>query len=466
MGGYCSVRAGLLCLSVASLGLALSGCGGSSHSATGTTQNSQQQSGQLPASADPSGQFQTFSTSGTVNFSNEFFQSLGSNGRKCVSCHLPGEGWSVSPPGIQARFNNTSGTDPIFTPNDGSTCPTDDVSTVAARQTAYSLLLNKGLIRIARPIPGGAEFTLTGASDPYNCSTSTAIAMFRRPLPATNLKFENTIMWDSREDLFAQTIFNDLKSQAKNATLGHAQSAAAPTDAQLTSIVNFELALFNAQTVDNAAGSLTDQGGRGGPQNLSKEPFTPGANSVFAVGSFFNPDVFNLYIAWESLSGTDSVTQARLSIARGEKLFNSKLVNIDSVRGFNDVLNQVIFAGTCSSCHSTFNVGNSSTNQSMNIGTADATRRTPDLPLYTFTCANNQGIFQVDDPGLALTTGKCADIAKFKVPVLRDLAPRAPYFHDGQAATLLDVVNFYNNRFQIGLTTQEKTDLVNFLNSL
>src|SRR4051812_40159644 len=199
MGGYCSVQFRLLCASVAGLALVLSGCGGGSHTtSSSSSQATQQKSGQLPATADPSGQFQTFSTSGTVNFSNEFFQSLGSNGRKCVSCHLPGEGWSVSPPGIQARFNNTSGTDPIFTPNDGSTCPTDDVSTVAARQTAYSLLLNKGLIRIARPIPAGAEFTLTGASDPYNCSTSTAIAMFRRPLPATDLKFENTIMWDSR----------------------------------------------------------------------------------------------------------------------------------------------------------------------------------------------------------------------------------------------------------------------------
>ena len=462
MGRYCSVQ--FLCLGVASLGLLLSGCGGGSHATTsGSTPNTQQTTGQLPASSDPSGQFQTFSTSGTVNFSNEFFQSLGTNGRKCVSCHQPGEGWSVSPPGIKARFNNTGGTDPIFTPNDGSTCPTDDVSTVAARQTAYALLLNKGLIRIARPIPAGAEFTVTGANDPYNCTTSTVVAMFRRPLPATNLKFENTVMWDSREDV-AQLLFDDLKSQAKNATLGHAQSAAAPTDTQLASIVNFELGLFNAQTFDNAAGSLTAQGGRGGPQILAQQPFTPGANSVFAPG--FNQNAFDLYTAWEPLSGSDSVTQARLSVARGEKLFNTKLINIDSVRGFNDVLNQVIVAGSCSSCHSTPNVGNSSINQSMNIGTTDATHRTPDLPLYTLTCANNAGVFQVSDPGLALTTGKCNDIGKVKVPVLRDLAPRAPYFHDGQAPTLLDVVNFYNNRFQIGLTDPEKADLVNFLNSL
>src|SRR5207253_10307509 len=130
-----------------------------------------------------------------------------------------------------------------------------------------------------------------------------------------------------------------------------------------------------------------------------------------------------------SLSGTDNGTQARLSIARGEKLFSTKLINIDVVRRLNDVLNQVIVAGTCSTCHSTPNVGNSSTNQSMDIGTANANRRTPDLPLYTLTCTNNS-ILQVDDPGFALTSGKLHDIANLKIPLLRDLPPRAPYLHD------------------------------------
>jgi cytochrome c peroxidase len=41
---------------------------------------------------------------------------------------------------------------------------------------------------------------------------------------------------------------------------------------------------------------------------------------------------------------------------------------------------------------------------------------------------------------------------------------RAPYFHNGSARTLLDVVNFYNQRFNIG--NQQKQDLVNFLNTL
>jgi cytochrome c peroxidase len=65
-----------------------------------------------------------------------------------------------------------------------------------------------------------------------------------------------------------------------------------------------------------------------------------------------------------------------------------------------------------------------------------------------------------------LITGQCADIGKLKGPILRGLAARAPYFHNGSAATLQDVVEFYDQRFNIGLTNQEKTDLAAFLNSL
>ncbi len=73
---------------------------------------------------------------------------------------------------------------------------------------------------------------------------------------------------------------------------------------------------------------------------------------------------------------------------------------------------------------------------------------------------------QTTDPGRALVSGRCGDIGKFKVPVLRGLAARPPYFHNGSAATLDDVVTFYNKRFHIGLTAWESADLVAFLRSL
>jgi len=73
---------------------------------------------------------------------------------------------------------------------------------------------------------------------------------------------------------------------------------------------------------------------------------------------------------------------------------------------------------------------------------------------------------QTTDPGLAMITGKWADIGKFKGPILRGLAARAPYFHNGSAATLLDAVNFYDTRFNIGMSAQQKSDLVAFLSAL
>jgi cytochrome c peroxidase len=77
-----------------------------------------------------------------------------------------------------------------------------------------------------------------------------------------------------------------------------------------------------------------------------------------------------------------------------------------------------------------------------------------------------QTVFRTTDPGRALVSGKCADIGKTKGPILRGLAARAPFFHNGSAATLSDAVTFYNNRFTMGLTEQDKAALVAFLNSL
>ena len=70
------------------------------------------------------------------------------------------------------------------------------------------------------------------------------------------------------------------------------------------------------------------------------------------------------------------------------------------------------------------------------------------------------------DPGRAMVTGKCADIGKFRVPGLRGLAARAPYFHSGTANTLMDVINFYDTRFNLTITDDQKADLVAFMNTL
>jgi cytochrome c peroxidase len=57
-------------------------------------------------------------------------------------------------------------------------------------------------------------------------------------------------------------------------------------------------------------------------------------------------------------------------------------------------------------------------------------------------------------------------MGKVNGAVLRGLAARAPYFHNGSAATLMHAVNFYDQRFGIGFTERQKQDLVTFLNPL
>jgi len=65
-----------------------------------------------------------------------------------------------------------------------------------------------------------------------------------------------------------------------------------------------------------------------------------------------------------------------------------------------------------------------------------------------------------------LISGKCIDVNRGKGPILRGLAARAPYFHNGAAANLQQLVDFYNERFQMDFTAEQKGDLIAFLNSL
>jgi cytochrome c peroxidase len=430
-------------------------------------------------SSDPTGTLSTYSTAGGIDISNPFFQNLGTNGRTCNTCHVSNNAWSVTPPDIQARFNASQGLDPIFRPVDGSNCPSDDVSTLQARQSAYSLLLNKGLIRISLPVPAKAEFAITDIRDPYDCpeTTTTQPAMYRRPLPATNLPFLSAVMWDGRETVFGSVLgksinlTQSLSNQATDATFGHAQATTAPTPQQLTQIVAFETALFTAQISDNAAGSLTVKGATGGPVNLSTQPFYIGINDSLGgdpTGAAFNPVAFTTYSNWANLTGANA-TAARQSVARGEALFNTYPIAITDVGGLNDALGQTTINGTCTTCHDTPNVGNHSFSVPLNIGTtaypAVAALDISGLPVYEIECSNGTEV-RVTDPGRAVISGKCADIGKVKGPILRGLAGRAPYFHNGAAATLADVIEFYNQRFNLNLTDQQKADLAAFLQTL
>jgi cytochrome c peroxidase len=426
--------------------------------------------------SDPHGRFANFNLAGpTDTTKNAFFEDLGTNGRVCATCHQASDAWSVTPPHIQDRFNASRGADAIFRPNDGSGCPTQDVSTERARRDAYHLLLTKGLIRIELPVPANAEFTVLNNDNPYGCTSVSAISAYRRPLPTTNIPYLSTVMWDGRETLkdadgSFQPINFDLAQQAASATMIHAQGQR-PTDEQIQQIIDFETHIFTAQTQDREAGELNDDGARGGPAALSQQEFFIGINDPLGMnptGAPFLSTIFSLYDHWEHIGDRryDEHTSARRAVAGGQKLFNTLPIPITGVAGLNDVLKVDTIHGFCGTCHDSPNVGDHSVPAPLNIGLVDASRRTADLPLITVKCSATGLVTQVSDIGRAMVTGKCADIGKFKGPILRGLAGRAPYFHNGSAATLDDVVDFYNTRFNLNLSQRDRDDLVAFLETL
>jgi hypothetical protein len=407
---------------------------------------------------------------------NLFFEPLGTNGRSCASCHRPDQGWSITPVDLRDRFDASDGLDPVFRTNDGSNCEAADISTTKKRRRAFSLLLTKGLIRVALDVPARAEFDIVRVDDPYGCNAPLSSAsMYRRPLPSANLKFVSAVMWDGRASATGRDIRDGLVAQVHDAVTGHFQGTP-PAEAQVQAIVDFELGLYAAQVQSRAAGRLDVGTARGGPRAMTREPFCIGINDPLnmlpampgvcpSMSGGLDPFVFSLFRGW-----TDDASAQRQAIARGEAIFNTRQFVIDNVAGLNggpeDPIRRPLLNGTCTVCHDTPQAGNHSVPMALNIGVAAASRRMPDMPLYTLRHRLTGDTVQTMDPGRAMVTGKWKDIGKFKGPVLRALAARAPFFHDGSAATLADVIRFYDTRFQARFTEQEKADLLAFLQAL
>jgi hypothetical protein len=458
---------------------------------------------------DRSGYVSTYNVHGDIDESNPFFQELGTNGRTCATCHQLDESMGLELKHIQQRFAESGGTDPLFAPVDGANCP----DAQKGNANAHSLLLNNGVIRVGITLPEETEFNIAVVSDPYGCAITTdpitgrpTISVYRRPLPATSLGFLSAVMWDGRETkaplndekTFLQNLKIDLRQQAIDAVLGHSQAQHPPTESQLAEIVNFELGLFTAQVSDDRAGVLYQGGARGGPVELARQPYYPGINDSLGHdphGKKFDPKVFDLYRSWiDDNAQNDPETNpeqraARAAIAAGEQIFNSAPLKITAVRGLNDNPDLGYpkeIDGTCTTCHDTPNVGNhsfplpldigtshsASNEQDPNIAAALAQLSQPVTPVFLINnCPDRQDpsrtlAFYTSDPGKGLITGKCSDVNRGKGPVLRGIPARAPYFHNGSAANLTELVNFYDKRFQMNLSEQQKRELVAFLNSL
>jgi cytochrome c553 len=378
---------------------------------------------------NPSGLSTTFSTRGFVDLAGEYFQPQGTNGRACSTCHTPQDAWSINPGTIGRLFAQTNGTHPIFNPLDANN-PEADLSTVDARRAGYSMLLTRGLFRRGGAPRAEREWDVIAVDDPHGFANVSRIVQWRRPMPTINFHLGSaTVAWDDGNTIGTDQLAG-LTNQATRNVTGAQQGQPAPPEV-IAEIVAFETTLSTAQTVSFTAGILNAAGARGGAEEL--------ARMTRAAGRF------DLFDAW-----MDSRVPARAQIARGQELFNNPNPG----------------GRTCNACHNSANNGTNINNLLFDIRTASAETRTPDLPLYTIRNRTTGEERQLTDTGRGNVTGLWSDLGRFKTPTLRALAARAPYFHNGIAGTLEDVVRHYETHLGFVFTSQERADLVAFLKAL
>jgi hypothetical protein len=380
----------------------------------------------------------TFSPAGFVDLTTAFHVPQGTNGRTCETCHLPHAGWSIRPADVELRFLLTAGKDPLFNPLDANS-PTADVSSAEARYAAYSML-RKGLFRRGGDVPANAEFEILEVDDPLRAGGSTTrFTFFRRPLATANFHIAKNIGWHDQNADGSGNAHAGLVAQARGAITGALQGPV-PTAETLETVASYQEGLRFAQASINGLGSLSSCGAKGGPENLS--------NQLPQLG------LFDLFDAWANLAPgsctTRSADRKRAQIARGQELFNS--MNPGGRR--------------CSGCHSTANNGSSMSGALFDIGTSRWELRKPGMPLYKLRNKVTGEIHVTTDPGRALRTGKWQDLDRFKSPSLRGLVARAPYFHNGTAANLKEVVVHYEKMLHFQFTDREREDLVAFLEAL
>jgi hypothetical protein len=246
-----------------------------------------------------------------------------------------------------------------------------------------------------------------------------------------------------------------LQSQATSAALTHEQASAAPAPAQLKQIEDFERQLFMAQQWDVLGGLLGEPGGPPllGADNLARGVAVGAVPAADNLATSFDP--------WRNLSTANLAIRQRAfreSVLRGVDLFASREFRLADGK-----------QGTCATCHGP------GINHSIDIGTTNlpTAKESPELPLFRITCDASAPphpqlgrTFLTQDPGRALITGRCADVGSILMQQFRGLTARAPYFANGSAGDLAELVDFFDRRFKIGLTDKEKQDLVNFLSIL
>jgi len=356
-------------------------------------------------------------------FNNRNLKKLGGNGRSCADCHMPSDGFQLSPAAARARFDalqenlehNRNADDPLFRPVDA-----DDFRVNGESAIDYSNLLDNGLIRVTMPLPLNVKLIDPVTGQP---SDETSVDLWRAVMPIPNVAItgpDNVLpVWPPgapRAPIMGQDPngpnrqggyqhdgrFGTLQEQARGALIAHAQVSVEPPLDMLDDLAAFQQTLFSSPSVEALANAI----------NSLQTPFPdpdPELNELEQQGKVvFNRSCAQCHGGTLHPSGSTPETAFVRPIVRYHNIFTA--CPRPTTDGF----------APCPA------------------------RLARNARTYRITLAN--GSFQfvtTSDPGRMLLTGQPADLFVMDVTQLRGISRTAPYFHNNSAATLEEVIDHY-----------------------
>ena len=200
--------------------------------------------------------------------------------------------------------------------------------------------------------------------------------------------------------------------------------------------------------------------GKNGPQEIPPAYGLQDVHSITVTGDGTDIAYWNRYVAVTQMGGHGSFSEPRtgVSVTNGtDDLVSGKLPALQAYQlsipapaspaGSFDAAaaarGKQVFDVTCATCHSGPEL-------------TDANTRLHPV---------SDSMGEPEPPGVPSYASRSAT-KMYRTAPLKGIWQHPPYFHNGTAATLEDVVNIYNDRRSLGLTSDQRADLVQYLKSL
>ncbi len=367
---------------------------------------------------------------GRAAFNNRNLKDLGGNGRACSDCHMPSEGFQLSPASARARFDalvaarehDRNADDPLFRPVDA-----DDFRVNGDNANDFSNLVENGLVRVTLPLPPNVRLIDPATGQPTD---ETSVDLWRAVMPVNNVAITGPDgvppIWPpgaprvpimgvdpngpNRQGGYQHDArFGTLQEQARGALFAHAQVTVEPPVRMLDDLSAFQRTLFSSQGVELLAAAILS-----GSATLPDPD--PELNELEQQGKA----IFNRACA----------------TCHGGALHPSTSTPDATLSGIRTIMRYFIIQTACP--------------RPATDGFAPCSQRLArNARTYRITLADGTTqTFTTSDPGRLLLTGQIGDLGVFDITQLRGISRTAPYFHNNSAATLEEVLDHYQAFFR------------------